>query len=252
MRLRKNTILQAIQEGRKSYGIRLTVPSPELVDMMFNTGPDFIFVDCEHGVFDLPSVENICRAAELIGATTIARVPDISSGTIVHMLDRGIQGIIGPRISSRSEAEALVRNCLYAPEGCRSFGGARGSQYQEGIADLRAYMQACNDEILIGAMFESSDAIDNLDDILEVERINYFMFGPADFAQDMGYPGENKHPEIQEIVRRTVDHIHRRGRLMREDIMEVRSIKDIVISGVRDFLKSRPTIQEAHLSAGAG
>lgn len=236
---RVNKILAAIREERKAYGIRLTIPSPELVDMLFNVAPDFILIDYEHGVFDLPSIENICRAAELIGATAIARVPDISGGTIVHMLDRGVQGIIGAHVASRQDAEALVKHCLYAPDGRRSFGGARGSHYQDGITDLNSYMRACNDQILIGAMLESREAIDVLDEILDVERINYFMFGPADFAQDMGFPGENDHPVVQKIMRETADHVRRKGRLMREDIMKVRNVKDIIISGAREFLKER-------------
>ena len=92
----KNAIKDAARAGKKAYGVRLTVPSPEIVEMLEPVGLDFVFLDCEHGVFDMPSIENICRAADLVGLTPIARVPDISDGTITQFLDRGIRGIIGP------------------------------------------------------------------------------------------------------------------------------------------------------------
>ena len=236
--VRENRVKRAIAEGRRAVGLRLTIPSPEIVDMLGGVKPDFIFIDYEHGVFDLPSVENICRAADLIGATPIARVPDISAGTIVHLLDRGVQGIIGPHIASRADAETLVRNCLYAPQGRRSFGGGRGARYQDGIADMPAYMAACNAQMLIGAMFESRDAIDALDEILAVPGIDYFMFGPADFAQDMGHPGTPKHPEVVAAMEAAIARVHAAGRLMREDIMRMANIKDIVMSGMRAFAQA--------------
>ncbi len=234
-----NRIKDAIRAGRKAYGIRLTIPSPEIVDILAPADPDFIFVDCEHGVFDLPSVENICRAADLIGATPIARVPDITEGTIVLVLDRGIRGIIGPHIETGAEAEQLVKACLFAPEGLRSFGGGRGTDYQSGIADLPTFMRQCNDDMLIGAMIESAKAIEFLDELLAVERIDYFMFGPNDFAQDLGYPGQPKHPDVVEVVAAATDRIHAAGRLMREDVMAVAGIKDIILSGAQDFVGKR-------------
>jgi len=155
------------------------------------------------------------------------------------MLDRGIRGIIGPHISSREDAAQLVKACLFAPEGRRSFGGGRGSDYQAGIPDMPAYLAQCNDNILIGAMIESAEAIENLDDLLAVERIDYFMFGPADFAQDLGYPGQPKHPEVMKIVDAATARIHAAGRLMREDVMVVANVKDFILDGARNFVRKR-------------
>jgi 2-keto-3-deoxy-L-rhamnonate aldolase RhmA len=44
--------------------------------------------------------------------TTIARVPDIGSSTILRYLDRGIMGISGPHIASEADARQLVRVLL--------------------------------------------------------------------------------------------------------------------------------------------
>ena len=48
-----------------------------------------IRIDGEHGPFGLDQLEDLCRTAERHNVTTIARVPDIGSSTILRYLDRG-------------------------------------------------------------------------------------------------------------------------------------------------------------------
>ena len=63
-------------------------------------GFDYIFIDGEHGVFNLSEIEQMCIAADGLGLTPIARVPNIHPSTILRFLDRGVMGIIGPHIST--------------------------------------------------------------------------------------------------------------------------------------------------------
>jgi 2-keto-3-deoxy-L-rhamnonate aldolase RhmA len=235
----KNSLKDAIKNGTKAYGVRLTVPSPEIVDMLQPAGLDFVFIDAEHGVFDMPSIENICRAADLVGLTPIARVPDITDGTITQFLDRGIRGIIGPHIANKDNALQLVSATRFGPLGRRSFGGGRGANYMSGIDDLPAFMKKCDESVIVGAMMESRDAIDNLEDILSVEGIDYLMFGPADFAQDLGYAGDLKHPDVMKVADGAIDRIHSAGRLMREDFMVVANIKNFILDGATAFVAGR-------------
>jgi len=171
----------------------------------------------------------------------VARIPDIGTGTITQFLDRGIRGIIGPHIETKADAQQLVDAALFGPAGHRSFGGARGTNYQNDIKDMPAFLAACNDSILIGAMLESQRGIDNLDEILSVPGIDYLMFGPADFAQDLGYPGEPSHPEVRKVMDAAIARIHAAGRLMREDIMVMANAKNLLLDAVRHFMEPRNT-----------
>jgi 2-keto-3-deoxy-L-rhamnonate aldolase RhmA len=237
--IRSNRIKEAMRNGRKAYGVRLTFPSPEIVDMLEPAALDFVFLDCEHGILDMPAIENVCRAADLTGPTPIARIPDIGSGTIAQFLDRGIRGIIGPHIETLADAKQLVDACLFGPAGRRSFGGARGTDYQSRIEDMQAFLAACNESVLVGAMLESALAIENLDDILSVPGIDYLMFGPADFAQDLGFPGRLSHPDVMKATEAAVARIHAAGHPMREDIMVIANVKNLLLDGARRFVSSR-------------
>jgi 2-keto-3-deoxy-L-rhamnonate aldolase RhmA len=102
-----NRVKAAMRAGRKAYGYDLSFPSPWVIDILGKLDFDFVFIDGEHGPFGLDPLEDLCRTAERHNATTIARVPDIGSSTILRYLDRGIMGILGPHIATEADARQL-------------------------------------------------------------------------------------------------------------------------------------------------
>jgi 4-hydroxy-2-oxoheptanedioate aldolase len=75
----QNRINAAMRDGRKAYGYGLTFPAPWVMDILSKLDIDYVFIDGEHGPFDLERLEYPCRAAERYHLTTLARVPDIGS-----------------------------------------------------------------------------------------------------------------------------------------------------------------------------
>src|ERR1700675_4818863 len=110
-----NRVKAAMRAGHKAYGYSLTFPSPWVMDILGKLEFDYVFIDGEHGPFDLERLEHLCRAAERYHLTTFARVPDIGSSTILRYLDRGIMGILGPHIATEADARQLVRACYFGP-----------------------------------------------------------------------------------------------------------------------------------------
>ena len=82
-----NRVKAAMRAGRKAYGYNLSFPSPWVIDILGKLDFDFVFIDGEHGPFGLDQLEDLCRTAEHHNLTTIARVPDIGSSTILRYLD---------------------------------------------------------------------------------------------------------------------------------------------------------------------
>ena len=233
-----NKVKQAIREGRVASGFSLNIPSPHMVEILGPMGFDFVWLDGEHGPFSLAELENHCRAAESVGITPIARVPDIRSSTILGYLDRGIRGILGPHIATRADAEQLVRACYFGPLGERSFGGNRGCDYDRDLGNKVDWYRETNENTLVGALLEDAGVIDNLDQILEVEGIDYFSIGPNDFAQGLGRPGEAVHPEVQATIETIHDRIRSAGRHVGQDVTRRLDIKHSVIALAREFLQA--------------
>ena len=228
-----------MKSGRKALGYNLTYPSVWDIEVLGRIDFDFVWLDGEHGPFTLENIEDICRTADAAGMTTIARVPDVNASTILRFLDRGVQGIYGPHIATREDARMLVDACYFGPQGQRSFGANRGTDYWHDIPDLKAYYQHCNDNMLVGALLEDRASIDNIDEILAVDGIDYFGIGPNDFSQGLGYPGQPEHPDVAKATQELTDHIRSAGRRMVADVLESEWITTILIDGGRRVLERR-------------
>jgi 2-keto-3-deoxy-L-rhamnonate aldolase RhmA len=158
---------------------------------------DVVWVEMEHGGTDWGELGDIARACDLWGVTSLIRVMRNDSAEIGRALDRGMQSVLVPHVTTREQAERIVNASLYAPEGER---GAAFPRQSYGVPD---YLATANEEVLIVALLEDIEAFENLDDILQVDRIDCFFIGPVDLAQTMGaeYLGQPFHPDVQTVVR---------------------------------------------------
>jgi 2-keto-3-deoxy-L-rhamnonate aldolase RhmA len=231
-----NRVKTAIRGGRKAYGYNLSFPSPWVIDILGKIDFDFVFIDGEHGPFGLTQLEDLCRTCERYNLTTIARVPDIGSSTILRYLDRGIAGILGPHIATEADARQLVKACYFGPLGERSFGGNRGTDYNAGIPDKAAYYREANEQMLVVALLEDVAVLENLDVILSVPGIDLYSIGPNDFAQSLGYPGEPEHPEVLKTMQAITHRIHEAGRMMQADVMQSAWVSDMLLEAGRRIL----------------
>ena len=160
-----NRVVENTAAGRMSYGFNITFPSAPVMEIMARAGFEFVSFDSEHGPFTPDTLDDLCRVADGLGLTPMARVPDIEDSTILRFLDRGIMGILGPHVSTREKAERLVRACRFAPLGTRSMGSGRGAYYGDYPSTLE-YMEHANANVLVMAQLEDVGVLDDLDGIL--------------------------------------------------------------------------------------
>ncbi len=237
--MRTNKVKAKMRAGKKAFGCQLVFPSATLIELMGYAGFDYVFLDGEHGVFTLKDIEEMCRAADLVGLTPIARVSNTEPSTILQFLDRGIMGIMGPHIITKDDAEAFTKACFFAPGGSRSFGGGRGNNYgvQASGRERRTFMEQVNEEILPIALLEDAQALQNLPEILKVEHLELFAFGPNDLAQSIGLPGEPDHPRVVEAIRQATLQIRAAGKKLKSDVTAEARTNDLFLEGAKEFLR---------------
>ena len=243
MRFRTNKIIEKNKQGKKGIGLGLVYPSAEAIEIIGMLGGfDFVHLDGEHGLFSPESIDEMCRVADGFGLTVTARVPDISGSTINLFLDRGVTGIMGPHIETAEEAQALVDECLFGPDGQRSWGGGRGNYYNHvSLLDIPGserteYMRQTNANMLVLCQLESIRAFENLDAILEVKGMDAYVFGPNDLAQSMGLPGQPEHPDVIAAQRQVADRIHAAGGKLHTDLMTIIELRHLIVDGAQQFL----------------
>jgi 4-hydroxy-2-oxoheptanedioate aldolase len=181
--MKANLLKKKIADGVNCVGGWAAIPDPFACEVYAAQGWDSVTIDMQHGAGNINDAVPMLVAIQSAGdATPLVRVPWNDPGQIMRALDAGAMGIICPMINTKSEAEALVRSGRYPPMGERSFGPYRAAQYG---AD---YWQKANEEILLFAMVETRQAVNNLEEILSVKGISGVYVGPSDLSLSLGKP----------------------------------------------------------------
>src|SRR4051812_2016639 len=238
----ENSILRANREGRKALVFALTQPSTEAVELAARAGFDAINLDGEHGAFSPDAVDLIVRVAHGYGMSVTARVPSIDPWMINLWLDRGLQGILGPHIENGADAQRLADACLFPPDGKRSWGGGRGTLFNED-AELNArhggklgFAKWANQNMIVSGQIESKTAYDNLDEILAVKGLMNIAGGPNDFAASLGHPGEPDHPERQRLTEEIDRRARAAGKTAGGDMTVTMALQELILGAGREFV----------------
>ena len=179
--MRRNTIRDLIKQGRPVICGWLSIPSAYLAEGAGHSGYDCITIDLQHGMLDFEAAVHMLQAISSTPAIPLVRSPSLSAERIMHLLDAGAYGVIGPMVSNEQDARSLVSVCRYPPNGSRSFGPARGKLY--GGPD---YFDHADDEIMVIPMIETAEAVEKIDAILAVPGVDMVYIGPNDLALAVG------------------------------------------------------------------
>ena len=213
-----NRILERYRNGEKALGVSLSFVSEAVIEAAARMGMDFISLDGQHGTLTLPVIESVCRICDGFGITPAMRVVDQSEAAILTALDRGMRMITVPNLQTAEEAERMVQFGFYGPLGRRSAMSQRVAYSINDARDSREVFKFINENTLIVPQLESKTAFDNLDEILQVEGIDFFAGGPQDIAQSMGYPGEPNHPECVQAYEQACEQVRAAGKHMIGDV----------------------------------
>jgi 4-hydroxy-2-oxoheptanedioate aldolase len=177
-----------------------------MAEILCHMGYDYLLFDGEHAPIGDKECENLARVCELTGVTPISRVPANQTWMISRRLDTGIQGIQIPMVNSAAEAEAAVRAAKYAPLGIRGLAGARAANYGQKLPfSYPEHVEFCNRESMVIVQVETAQSIEALPEIVKVPEIDVIFIGPTDLSLSLGYPGNIKHPVVEDALRRISD-----------------------------------------------
>ncbi|MCP4980910.1 MAG: 2,4-dihydroxyhept-2-ene-1,7-dioic acid aldolase [Gammaproteobacteria bacterium] len=183
---------QRLRQGDYLVGTMLTLPAPEIAEMVAKCGFDWLFMDGEHGALSTLDWQRMLQAVAGRSASII-RVAENSEATIKKALDLGADGIIAPQVNSADEARRIVSYCKYPPQGVRGVGLARAQGY--GL-DFASYVESANDDVAVIIQAEHIDAIGNIEEIATVKGIDAVFIGPYDLSASMGKMGQIDDAEV--------------------------------------------------------
>lgn len=187
--------------GKKDVfiGSWITLNNLSVAEIMADSGFDWLCIDLEHSVIDFNATQNIIIAIHGKGLPAYVRVGENNPLIIKRVLDAGADGIIVPLINSKEDAEKAAQAIRYPPKGKRGVGLARAQKYGFGFD---AYKNSYLKKINLIAQIEHIDAVNNLEEILNVDGIDGTFIGPYDLSGSLGKPGMFENSEVKKAIKK--------------------------------------------------
>ena len=224
---RLNHAIELLSQGEAALGILSHDRSLDNARALARSGLDFLFIDMEHGPFDVETLrlflvgmtdkQRILEKGNLqMDVTPLVRVPasgrDQTTYLVKQVLDAGAMGIMFPAINSAAEAELAVRSMRYPqlrgspdmnPAGIRGSAPVYAAWFW-GIPDYQTRADVWpldpQGELMAVIQIETAEGLQNVEAIAAVPGVSALFIGPADLSLSMGYTPDA--PEVEAAIQR--------------------------------------------------
>ena len=209
MDLPRNDFKHALAAGQVQIGLWCSLCSNLVVDLVSDSGFDWLLLDTEHSPNEPPAVLSQLQAARGGTATPIVRPAWNDSVLIKRLLDIGAPGLLVPYVQNVEEAKCAVAATRYPPEGLRGVTqSSRASRYGR----VGGYVAKAASEIAVLAQVETREAMASLEEIAEVEGVDGVFIGPADLSTSYGHAGNWSGAEMQGVIKDAVTRLKAVGK----------------------------------------
>jgi len=199
----------SLAADRPVFGLWITLDSPAITEMAVALGLDFVVIDAEHGHLDWKEIAEHLRATVRSNTVALVRIAELNCGLIKRALDIGADGIVVPWIESADELRDAVRFARYPTEGVRGLGAERATAWGQALAEHAA---EADGNVFVVPIIETVRARQNLDEMIGVQGVDLFWFGPADYSATAGFRGQWEGPGVAEAILDMKDAIRRAGK----------------------------------------
>jgi 2-keto-3-deoxy-L-rhamnonate aldolase RhmA len=206
-----NQTRERLARGETVFGCGLQVyRSAEIPRAFAAAGFDYVFIDMEHGAYDLETVQDMIAACNMAGITPIVRVAELLYSLVARLLDSGAQGIILPRVEDPKLLAEAMSWMRFPPVGKRGYGVNPTMVSYEGHT-FAEIIEHQNRNTVSVVQFETRAAMERADDLLSVPGVDIAMVGPADLSISLGVPGDFDNPLMISTIGALIEKCNRHG-----------------------------------------
>jgi len=210
MEMRKSRVLKKLRTGEivSCFNVHFDA---QVSDIAGRNGFDCLWIDREHLAQDWSAVQAHVWAAKSHDMDIMVRVPRGSYSDYIKPLELDATGIMVPHIMNLEDARKVVHMTRFHPIGRRPLdGGNADGGYA--TMDYKDYIKQANEERFIVLQIEDPEPLDDLEAIAALDGIDMLFFGPADFSQGIGAPGDWNHPKLIETRKQVAEVAVKHGK----------------------------------------
>src|SRR5699024_1578210 len=163
----------------------------------------------------------------------VVRVPENYAHVINQCLDLGAQSLIVPMIFTPDDARKAAAAVAYPPPGVRGIGSALARSGAWGR--YAHYLTTAREAITLIIQIETADALEHIDDILDIDGIDGIFSGPSDLSASMGYLGQQNHPDVVGAAKSVISKATAAGKITGVNAFNPEQATDYVEAGA-DFI----------------
>lgn len=198
---KNHSIREKLASGKPSVGSWMQIPHASVAEIMGQAGYDWVAVDLEHGAISVHQLPDLFRALELGGTLPLVRLAQGHIKDCKQALDAGAGGVIVPMVESAVQLIEVRNACRWPPAGTRGVGFSRANLFGK---HFTAYVEEAQSPLLI-AMIENVNAIDELDEILQVDGLDAILVGPYDLSSSMKLTAQFDHPDFASVMHKIIE-----------------------------------------------
>jgi 2-keto-3-deoxy-L-rhamnonate aldolase RhmA len=177
------------------YGLWVTLESASITEMAVALGCDWVVVDAEHGHLDWGDLIQHTRAAVRSQTVVLVRIAELNASLVKRVLDIGADGIVVPWVETVEQLRQAVAYSHYPPRGVRGIGGERATCWGRCLGQ---HVAEAEEQVLVVPIIETVRAGRNIELLCQVDGVELFQFGPADYSSTAGYAGQWEGPGVAE------------------------------------------------------
>lgn len=202
-----------LRAGQSQIGCYVTLPSPDVVELLARAGMDYVIIDRQHASPDWQTLAHMIRAAEAAGCAPLVRMDTKDPETILKVLELGAEGINLPLVETAAEIRRATDAIFYPPVGRRSAcGHTRAGGYNSRRSEFGEHVRRQHARVALWVAVESPEAVARIGEIAASDPgPDVIGVGRGDLSAALGLYGQVDHPEVIAATERAMAEVGARS-----------------------------------------
>jgi len=209
--MRPSRCLAKMRKGETAVSIKINFADPRIIELAGLVGFDCVWTCMEHVPNSLDTIENQIRASKMFDMDIVVRVRRGSYSDLILPLEADATAIMIPHVMNLEDAKRIVYYTKFHPIGRRPWDGGN-SDGQFCLLPGKDYHEQANRERFNILQVEDPEVLDDMEEIAKLPGVDMIFFGPGDFSQGIGTPGDFSNPKIEETRKRLADVANKYGK----------------------------------------
>lgn len=197
MKMRSSRVLKKLRAGETVCCVKINLADARVPEIAAISGFDCVWVDQEHIGQDWSIIASSIWATKAHDTDILVRVSRGGYSDYIRPLELDATGIMVPHIMGLEDAKEVVKITRFHPTGLRPIDGGNSDGAYTAI-DFNDYLEQANEQRFVILQIEDVEPLKELEAIAALDGYDMLFFGPGDFSQSIGAPGQWDHPQLIE------------------------------------------------------